>query len=252
MAVQLVHCSYHKCLTVYFKRVMDAVFNRYVPWSGGYAHHNSDFDAFIKNCGRYRLVSVNNHAISRELLGGMRVTRFIRDPRDLLVSGYFYHRRGAEAWCTDPAPDEADWAKANVCLPPGLKAHGGSFADYLQAIPKEEGLLAELAYRRRHFESMAAWPKAQENVLLLRYEDFPGQEVQAFDRIFQHYQLGTPYRQLGCYFAARYSLARRQKKDAHIRNPASGQWREHFTPRVQAAFDREWSELIRQLDYPVS
>jgi hypothetical protein len=57
-------------------------------------------------------------------------------------------------------------------------------------------------------------------------------------------------RRLGMFFADRHSLARRQARDRHIRNPTSGQWRRHFTPRVKAAFDVEWAGLLAQLGYP--
>jgi hypothetical protein len=39
--------------------------------------------------------------------------------------------------------------------------------------------------------------------------------------------------------------------DSHVRNPASGQWRRHFTPRVQQAFDDRYAGLVKQLGYPL-
>ena len=56
----LIHCSYHKCLTVYFGRVMRAVFNRCLPWSGGYRHFNSHLDDFYEGFEGLRLASINN------------------------------------------------------------------------------------------------------------------------------------------------------------------------------------------------
>ena len=55
MGRNLVHCSYHKCLTVYFRRVMDGVFNRCLPWRGGYLHSNSDIDAFYNGVASARV-----------------------------------------------------------------------------------------------------------------------------------------------------------------------------------------------------
>lgn len=146
-APHLIHCSYHKCLTVYYKRVMDAVFNRCL------------IDDFYDGFRRHRVASVNNRALDLGRLGKFRLSRFLRDPRDLVVSGYFYHRRGAEAWTTAEARRPLKWYFANGCVPEGLRADGSSYARYLQSIPEEEGLLAELEFRRHHFESMAAWPE---------------------------------------------------------------------------------------------
>ncbi len=249
MRPALIHCSFHKCLTVYFRRVMDAVFNRCLPLGGGYRHFNSDAEAFYEGFRAHRLSSVNNHVLALDRLGDVRLSRFIRDPRDLVVSGYVYHRRGAEPWCNLPAPTEADWAFANGRIPEGMRGSGESFAAHLQSLPLEDGLLAELEFRRPHFEAMAAWPASHPDILLIRYEDFPGREVAQFDRIFAHYGVSSPVRALGRFFAGRHSLERRQARDPHIRNPASGQWREHFTPRVKQAFDAQWGGLVRQLGY---
>ncbi|MCG8458558.1 MAG: sulfotransferase domain-containing protein, partial [Holophagales bacterium] len=219
----LIHCAYHKCLTVYFRRVMDAVFNRCLPWSAGYRHFNSHLHDFLAGYGDLRVASVNNRALEPDSLGPCRISRFLRDPRDLVVSGYFYHRRGAEPWVTMANPTDEDWYFAAGVVPEGLRAAGGSFADYLQAIPEEEGLLAELEFRASHFESMARWPAEHPHVLTLRYEDILGNEITAFRRIFEHYGLSHLESGLGTFFARRHALGRR-RKDPHIRNPSSGQW----------------------------
>ena len=247
--VQLIHCSYHKCLTVYYKRVMHAIFNRCLPWSGGYHHFNSHLGKFQTGFRDWRVSSVNNRALDLESLGRFRLSRFVRDPRDLVVSGYFYHRRGAEPWVTLEAPTPEDWYFANGFVPDALRESGASFATYLTSIPKEEGLLAELEFRRYHFESMAAWPDRHPDVLTLRYEAIIGDQTGAFRELFDFYGLSSFERALGAWFARRYSI-RGVKADRHVRDPSAGQWRKHFTPRVKRAFDERYAGLVRQLGYP--
>lgn len=257
--MHLIHCSYHKCLTVYYKRVMHAVLNRCLPWSGGYRHFNSHLSDFYAAFEDLRIASVNNRALDLERLRPFRISRFIRDPRDLVVSGYFYHRRGAEPWTSQPAPTAEDWYFANGRLPDGLQERiddpatppeETSFARYLQSLPDEEGLLAELEFRQHHLESMAAWPRRHPDIVTYRYEDILGNETQVFDELFAFYGLSTLQRALGRHFVKRYSF-RRLAPDPHVRNPSSGQWRQHFTPRVRQVFDRRYGALIRQLGYPV-
>jgi hypothetical protein len=248
MRMHLIHCSYHKCLTVYFRRVMDAVFNRCLPWRG-YRHYNSHLDDFYNGFAGARVASVNNRALDLERLGRFRISRFIRDPRDLVVSGYFYHRRGTEPWVTMTAPTDDDWYFANGCVPEGLRATGGSFAEYLRAVPEEEGLLAELEFRRRHFESMTEWPVDHPDIMTFRYEDIVGNEVENFRALFDFYGLSVLEQRLGLWFAGRYSLGRR-RSDPHVRDPSSGQWRRRFTSRVQRTFDAEWADLVELLGYP--
>lgn len=248
MRTHLVHCSYHKCLTVYFGRVMGAVFNRCLPWSGGFRHYNSHLADFYDGFRSHRVASVNNRALDLERLGRFRVSRFVRDPRDLVVSGYFYHRRGAEPWLLIESPTEEDWYFANGRVPEGLRRAGGSFAAYLRSIPEEEGLLAELEFRAAHFESMARWPAGHPDIATWRYEDIVGRERVVFRELFAFYGLTFLERGLGLRFAARYAL-RRRAGDPHVRNPASGQWRQHFTPRIEEAFTARYGGLLQRLGY---
>jgi len=246
---RLVHCSYHKCLTVYFKRVMDGVFNKCLPWSAGYRHFNGDLDAFWAESSGLRVASVNNHCLDLDRLAPFRLTRFIRDPRDLTVSGYFYHRRGAEPWTADPEPTDEKWRFANGAVPQAVKDSGLSYSAYLQSVSEEEGLLAELEFRRAHFESMAAWPVDHPDVLTFRYEDVLGAEQPTFDAIFDHYGFGALERGLGRFFVRRHAL-RSKSSDPHVRNPSSGQWRSRFTPRVRVVFEESFPGLIERLGYP--
>ena len=247
--VHLIHCSNHKCLTVYFRRVMDAVFNRCLPWGAGYRHYNSHLERFYAAFRGDRVSSINNRALDLKLLGRFRISRFIRDPRDLVVSGYFYHRRGAEEWTTIESPTDDDWYFANGVVPRGLRETGGSFAGYLQSLPKEEGLLAELEFRRPHFESMVGWPAEHPDILTFRYEEILGNETAVFRRLFGFYGLSPVERALAGAFVRRYSIGRRAS-DPHVRDPSAGQWRRHFTPRVRRAFETRYAGLVAQLGYP--
>jgi hypothetical protein len=249
MKIHLIHSSYHKCLTVYFGRIMHAVFNRCLPWSRGYHHYNSHLEDFYRGYQSHRVSSVNNRALDLDRLGRFKISRFVRDPRDLVVSGYFYHRRGAEEWVTLESPSAADWYFANGVVPEAVQSGESSFAEYLQSVPEEEGLLAELEFRRLHFESMAAWPAEHSDIVTFRYEEIVGNEPSVFRDLFEFYGLSAIERRLGIWFAKRYSI-RGRAADPHIRNPTSGQWRKYFTPRVRQAFDKQHAGLIHELGYP--
>ena len=247
--VRRIHCSYHKCLTVYYKRVLHMLCNRLLPWGGGYRHYNSHLDDFHAAGGRHRVASINNRALDLDSLGSFRLSRFVRDPRDLVVSGYFYHRRGAEPWLHLEGPTEDDWYFANGRVPGPLRARGGSFASYLDSVSEEEGLLAELEFRRYHFDSMAEWPDEHPDVVTFRYEEVLGDEPRIFRELFAFYGLSALERALGGRLARRYALGR-LNADAHVRDPAAGQWRRHFTPRVKEAFDARHASLLARLGYP--
>lgn len=93
-------------------------------------------DYFYQESDHFHLTSINNHALDLEKLGSeVKITRFIRDPRDLVVSGYFYHIRGAEEWCKIVDPEPFDWRAVDGCIPDKMGADQ-SFSSYLQSLSK--------------------------------------------------------------------------------------------------------------------
>lgn len=250
-----VHCSYHKCLTAYFKKVVSGMYRAPFGPRGAYRHFDSRIDAFYRDCEEVEIASLNNHVLELDRFEDIRVTRFVRDPRDLVVSGYFYHKRSAEPWCGIVSPTGEEWSVVNGTIPEAL---GGrrSFAQYLNEASLEDGLLAELEFRRRHFESMRAWSADDPRVEVFRYEDVLGNESEVFDRIFRFFELPFGARQIGLHYARKFRArkfraANRSKRGGHIRDPRSGQWREVFTPGVTRKFNEAYGDLIEKLGYPL-
>ena len=247
-----VHCSYHKCLTVYFEKVLKRMVRTPFGLAGGYRHFDSQLDAFYRDCEDYAVASINNHVLDLDRFENVRVTRFVRDPRDLIVSGYFFHKHSTESWSEVVDPTNEDWKVVAGVVPEAMVGRGGreSFREYLNDVSPGEGLLAELAFRRGHFESMRAWPKHDRRVELIRYEDVLGREGEIFDRIFRFYILPFIARRIGLHYAHRFRAAGRTSlRSGHIRDPRIGQWREVFTQTVTQRFDDEYGDLIERLGY---
>lgn len=254
---RILHFSYHKCLTVYYHRVARAIFARPRSWAGGlcarllgvpsgYRHFNSLRPEFYSLVGSYRASSLNNHVVDFERLGPYRATHLIRDPRDLVVSGYFYHRRGAETWCRTKSPDEPAWRRVNGTVPASLPL-GMSFAEYLSSCSEEAGLMLEIEFRKKHFDAMEAWDYSNPRCLELRYEDVIGNERAVFARIFDHYGLGQKESSRGLEAVEANSAALTSTR--HIRDPRPGQWERMFTPRVLEFFDSRHPHLLTRLGY---
>ena len=243
-----VHCSYHKCLTSYFQKVASRLFRSSFGPDGEYRHFNSRIDEFYRDCENYAIASVNNHFLDLDRFEDVRVTRFVRDPRDLVVSGYFYHKRAAEPWCDIVAPSEEDWAIVNGTIP-GVLLGRQSYAQYLNEVSLEEGLLAELAFRRHHFESMRQWDDEDPRIEVFRYEEILGNEAEVFDRIFRFFDLSFSARQIGLHYVRKFRAGNSARRPGHIRDPRSGQWRDHFPPAVTTKFNQEYGDLLDRLGY---
>ena len=114
---------------------------------------------FVKTNGVEVLSYANakiKHARSLPLYRGFHV---VRDPRDVLVSGYFSHRKthGTNNW-------------------PELVEHRAR----LQSMSKSDGLFAEMEFSARFFEEMRTWDYEQPNVLELRMEDITADPIPHF------------------------------------------------------------------------
>lgn len=242
-----IHASFHKCLTMYYLNVMKGVYNRF-RIKERYRHFESLEGMFYNMQKNYRVISTNNFAIDlNRLEDDFRITRFIRDPRDLIVSGYFYHKRGAEPWFRQKNPTLKYWSPINANVPTNMP-NGISYAEYLQQLPKEEGLLAEIEWRQFHLESLRQWFE-DDRIKIFRYENIINNSEAVFDAIFRFYELSILERKFGVFLAGRYSLKRSASKSKHIRNPKPGQWREHFTPKVEIYFNNQYGDILDLLSY---
>lgn len=155
----------------------------------------------------------------------------IRDPRDVIVSGYHYHRRTTEAWCTN----------SNLSLKPPIQfpqvpysqvhrteawklaylesLNGKSYQDHLLGISQDDGLLFEMRhYGAWTIESMREWDYGNSNVLEVKFEDILNNYNGTFSRIFEHFRFSVAEQKNARETAANHDLNR--KSTAEIENMA--------------------------------
>jgi len=243
-----IHASYHKCLTMLFYRTMNSALNKFeLTRKERYRHFESIEGLFYNLNQNYFISSTNSFAIdTSQLKDDFRITRFIRDPRDLVISGYFYHKRGAEPWFRFVDPTDRYWAAINGNIPDNMPK-GMSYADYLKSLSVEDGLKAEIEFRKHHLQSMLQWPE-DNRIKLFRYEDIMTDQVNAFEQIVKHYEIEGFAKKKILHFAKQNALDKR-KGDKHIRNSSAGQWREHFSPELNEYFLSQYSEILDIYNY---
>lgn len=244
-----VHCGFHKCLTMYSRGIYGAA-----TWLGlrrprGFQHFYHRLDAFYGGCEDFRVASVSGHVIDVDRFEDIRVVRFVRDPRDLMVSGYFYHKRGAEGWCLLEDPVDADWAVVNGKVPSALPA-ATTLMTYLNGASIEDGLAAEFEFRRNHLDAMRDWRQDDHRIRTYRYEDIMGNEGRAYAGILAFMGLSPLAQRIGAGHAERHSMARRRGSNAHIRNPASGQWRDLMPAALVDRIAEEYGDVLERYGYP--
>ncbi|MEU8080689.1 sulfotransferase domain-containing protein [Catellatospora citrea] len=210
-----------------------------------------------------------------------RTVNVIRDPRDIVVSGYFSHRNTH-----------------------GVHALGVTWHELidhrrrLRELDVPDGLLEEIEFSGYFLDHMSTWDYHQPEVLELRMEDQISDQVAVWTQIFEHYGLLIPRRAVGEWVrtaAVRWRLAAlRAEPDArlrralpaftldrlprsypqlavdhytftrlsdsdrrpgevdemnHYRNGVPGDWRNHFTERHRKAFRARYGDLAERLGY---
>lgn len=248
------HFSFHKCLTAYFGVVLRQ-FCCGRDWT--FTHCQGDlglFEDMVRHGRGRRIMSFNNSLPTFADYPQFRASRFLRDPRDLVVSAYHYHLWTRETWCTTPVfswePITSDpLFRREIEADPRKWPQNISFQRYLRSLDYEQGMILEMLWRRPHFRTMLAWPERPE-ILTIRYETLVGNEGEAFAAIFRHYGWGEEAAACGGSIAEAHSLKHKQKGDRrHTRDGSSRQWSVAYTPRLARIFEDNFKDVLRATGY---
>lgn len=221
----IVHCCHHKVGTVWFQRVLLNVARAY-----GLSFYAGPHGGVLP---RADIVVDRNSRLNLAPLPPFRGSHMIRDPRDVIVSGYFYHLRTDEPFVNKPRDD----------------LEGRTYRETLQGLEREAGLCLEMSRAQRStFRAMRSWDYHNPSFLELRYEDFIADESASFARLFRHYGFREDAIARAQRIASRFSRTR-VRRGAHIRSGEPGEWREHFTPALRDAFKEQYGDLLIRLGY---
>jgi hypothetical protein len=237
----IVHVDHHKAATVWMQRVLQDVARAFfLDLVAPYGYRDSSIPASVDIVRRHA-----QHYAPGHFPAGFRGSHVIRDPRDIVVSGYFYH-----LWTDEP------WARA-----PDPRYGGRSYQEHLNSLSPGDGLLAEIEYRRRASDAPAltdigAWDYSDPRFLELRYEDMMADPEGQFRRLFTHYGFHPAAVERGIEFGLKHSFQRRTGRNvgeveerSHFRSGESGQWRKHFDDRHRRAFKECHGDLVVRLGY---
>ena len=210
-----------------------------------------------------------------------RAFHVVRDPRDIVVSAYFSHKKSLNA---------PTWEELNT------------LREKLQTLSKEEGLLFELEYLKQQFAEMAAWDYNQDHILEVKMEELSADPLNKFIEILEFLEMFDPEGHQGIgklamdtrlkmnrlnYKGRRYmpgnlpmfpvpkrpvhkipratveqiteklSFARlaggrtkgEENVNSHYRKGVHGDWRNHFNEEHIRYFKKHYNDLLIQLGY---
>jgi hypothetical protein len=194
-----------------------------------------------------------------------RGVHVVRDPRNVLLSGYGYHRRCRERWCIntdfDPStpirfprvpysqehrPEE--WKRAYL---DGLA--GRSYQQHLLDCDVDRGLIFEMEhYAAWTTEQMLAWNYHDPRVLEVKLEDVTSGFDEAMHDIFGHLLLTSSQVARAQRIAQRHDLSRMPREDVAALSHVSAHqtdWREQLQPLHEAEYRARFGEAHSKLGY---
>jgi len=232
----LVHCCHHRSGTVWFTRVLSTVARQY-----GLHFQGAEQDALKPSTE----VFLQDHSrIDRSALPPYRGSHMIRDPRDMVVSGYHYHLWTEEEWAQHPRE----------------KYDGQSYREALNSVGKKRGMILEMErFCEEDLQDMLRWAYDDPAFLELKYEDVIADEASYFEALFEHYGFHDEAVEVGLDVARYYSfqnLSGRNfgevEEESHLRSGRTSQWEEHFDDELKARFKEVAGDAVVQLGYEES
>lgn len=225
--------THHKAMTTYFTAVLRllAFSSRSTFETLTFSSPKPETDIFISAHGKVDLSSIRPY----------RGIHVMRDPRDMIVSGYHYHKWTYEKWVHRPDED------------------GRSYQQKLNSVDKQTGLFMEID----HFvfmyrDLLEGWNIDDPNILEVSFEALSGvNREKLYNEIFSflgYYgeQLDIAVGLMRLFEAKRRTGKRgntRKPRNQHIRSGRSEQWREELGPQHLAYIEAQLGPVLRKFGY---
>lgn len=224
--------THHKVMTTYFTAVLRLLgYGLNLPYQKVHIEHPDP---------QARLVMSMHGKLNLPRLAPYRGVHVMRDPRDMIVSGYHYHKWTHEAWVH--RPDE----------------NGLTYQGKLNAANTYDGLFLEIDHFIFFYrDTLLNWDTEDSDILEVSFEDLMGENRDRVYRgIFSHLgfegrnlELATDLMRL---FEAKSRSGKKTGKIAqksHLRSGKSGQWRKELEPEHIAYIERELGSVLRKFGY---
>lgn len=232
-APRLFVATHHKAMTTYFNAVL-----RFFAFADAASFQKvnleqprADARIFLSNHGKVDLAAVRPY----------RGVHLMRDPRDMIVSGYHYHRWTYETWVHRPDAD------------------GRSYQQKLNAADRSTGLFMEIDHFIFFYRDLLErWDMDDPDILEVSYEALMGEGRDAlYEAIFRHLGCAGERLAIGIELMRLFEAGRRtgRTEDAakarhqHIRSGRSEQWRRELDPGHLAYIEAQLGPVLRKFGY---
>jgi hypothetical protein len=237
MTPLIVVCTHHKTGTVWMANIFRAIKkkNKLKLYSGRQADLPPDADIFLQDHSRVDLQALRGRGRP------VRCVHVIRDPRDVVISGCFYHVKTTEKWANTPRAEFG----------------GKNYRETIAALPTDHD---KLVFEMKHtgmksISDMINWNYKDQDVFEARYEDLiDDTQFRVFRPMmeflgFHGAELDDVLEIVRAHSLFGGATAEGAKDPVHVRSGESRQWPKTFTAELKSAFKQIHPEALQRLGY---
>lgn len=225
--------THHKAMTTYFNAVL-----RFY----GYAARRKYQKINLEMPDADTQLFLSGHCkMDMPQLGPYRGAHIMRDPRDMIVSGYHYHKWTYETWTH--RPDD----------------NGRSYQKKLQEADTHTGLFMEIDHFIFFYRDLLEnWNMDDPDIVEVRYEDLMGDDrEERYHEIFTHFGGSQAQIDAGVALMRLFEAKRRtgratdaaKAKHQHIRSGRKEQWREELSADHLDYIEAQLGPVLRKFGY---
>lgn len=231
--MKVVHCSHHKCGSVWVAYVTSAI-SRHL----GKKYITIGNDPLLSHYDADVLYSYTSVVSFDE--PDYVSSHVIRDPRDIVVSAYHYHQYCKEDWCIEPNSE-----------------FGMTYQEKLKSFPKEEGMIFEMThYTKVVLDIMFNWNYSDPKCREMKYENLIANPDEEFAALFKHWKIADDKIDECVEISRKFHMTKLSGRNvgevqfgSHMRSGKPGQWKDEFSPSHKKFFKETFAGLLVRTGY---
>lgn len=222
--------THHKTGTVWLSSIFHDIcrYHSLTLYEGRQENLPAQYDVFMQDHSFIDLASIG---------APYRGMHIIRDPRDVIISGCFYHQASCETWLHQARKD----------------LQGLTYQEKINSYRNiDDQILFEMEHSgRENIGDMLRWDYNRSSFFEIKYEELIADtDLMLFHKLFIF--LGFPGSAIPGLLAIAYNkslFSGLHGKSVHIRSGKANQWKKYFKPIHKQRFIELFGDVLIRLDY---